>query len=135
MPFDGESLAVKVRVEDVLPSTGTVTGVGRLKLTPLGEAPLHAAVRLMMELDPLVDESRTVVDCDDDGDKGKAEPGGWLVAMLIVRTDTGAKTGGELAITEPEGVTISWSETECAMPPLVALTVKGYVPVATVPAT
>jgi len=64
VPVEGELSAVRVRVEDTLPSAGTVTGLGRLTVTPLGAIPLHAADRLMEELNPLTDENRIVVDLE-----------------------------------------------------------------------
>jgi hypothetical protein len=55
---------VSVRVEDALPPAGTVTGLGRLTLTPLGAVPLHAADRLMGELNPFTEENTIVLDLE-----------------------------------------------------------------------
>ena len=48
---------MSVRVEEALPLAGTVTGLGRLTVTPLGATPVHAAVRVTVELNPFIDES------------------------------------------------------------------------------
>ena len=64
MPVEGELSAVRVRVEDALPPAGTITGLGRLTVTPLGAVPLHAADRLMEELNPFTEENTIVVDLE-----------------------------------------------------------------------
>jgi hypothetical protein len=53
-----------VSVEDALPPTGTVTGLGKLTVTPLGAVPLHAADRLMGEVSPFTEENTIVVDLE-----------------------------------------------------------------------
>jgi len=55
---------VRVRVEDPLPPAGTVTGVGRLTVTPSGAVPLHAAERLTVEPNPSMEESSIVAELD-----------------------------------------------------------------------
>ena len=62
MPVEGELFVVKVRVESALPLVGTVTGVGRLTVTPSGAVPLQEAVKLTEELKPFTDETRIVAD-------------------------------------------------------------------------
>jgi hypothetical protein len=64
VPVEGEVSAVSVRVEDALPPGGTVTGLGRVTVTPLGAIPLHAADKLMEELNPFTEENTIVVDLD-----------------------------------------------------------------------
>jgi len=125
VPVDGESSAVRVRIEDALPPAGTVTGLGRLTVIPAGADPVQAAVRLMEELNPFTDDSTIVVDFETLG-VNVTTPGEGCVKKSGV---------GEVAMIVPEGVTISWSVATCVMPPLIAFTVNGYVPVATVPAT
>ena len=48
---------MSVRVEEALPLAGTVTGLGRLTVTPLGTTPVHPAVRATVELNPFSDEN------------------------------------------------------------------------------
>ena len=62
MPVDGEMPAVRVRIADALASAGIVTGLGRVMVTPLGAAPLHAADKLIEEPNPSTDDSTIVVD-------------------------------------------------------------------------
>ena len=115
MPVDGELPAVRVSVEDAVPPAGTVTGVGRVTITPLGDSPLHVADRLIVELNPFTDEKVRVV----------------VLAMLglsVIAAGAGEvmKSGpGDETTTVPEGVTINCSVAECAIPPLVAVTVNG----------
>ena len=125
MPVEAESLAVRVRVEDALPPAGTVTGLRRLTAIPSGAAPLQAAERLTVELNPSTEESTMVVDFTASGDKVITAGNGWV-----------RKSGfGDEARTVPVGVTISSRVAVCDNPPLEAVTVNGYVPVATVPET
>ena len=115
MPVEGELPAARVSVEDALPPAGTVTGVGSVTVTPLGDGPLQAAVRLIVELKLFTDENVRVV----------------VLAMLGVNViDAGAgevmKSGpGDVTSTAPEGVTINCSVAECEIPPLTAVTVNG----------
>jgi TPP-dependent trihydroxycyclohexane-1,2-dione (THcHDO) dehydratase len=67
VPVDGESLAVKVSVEDTLPPVGTVRGEGRLMVTPVGAVPTQAAVRVTEELNPLREVSCRFVDFETSG--------------------------------------------------------------------
>jgi hypothetical protein len=60
VPVAGEFPAVKVRVVVVEPPVGTVTGLGRLTLTPAGAVPSHEAARLTSPLNPLMEERVTV---------------------------------------------------------------------------
>ena len=60
MPVDGELSVVTVRAEEALPAAGTVTGVGRLMVTPSGADPIQLAVRLTVELNPSTEESKIV---------------------------------------------------------------------------
>jgi len=69
VPVEGELSAVSVRIEDVLPPAGTVTGLGRLTVIPSGATPVQAADRLMVELKPFTDEYTRVVDFDTSGVK------------------------------------------------------------------
>lgn len=63
VPVDGVLSAVKTRVDDALPTEGTVTGLGRLTVTPSGAAPFQPAVRFTVELKPSTDASTIVADC------------------------------------------------------------------------
>ena len=54
--------AVRVRIADALASAGIVTGLGRVIVTPLGAAPLHAADKLIEEPNPSTDDNTTVAD-------------------------------------------------------------------------
>jgi len=49
-----------VRVDVAVPPVGTVTGLGRLTLTPVGVVPIHEADRVTGLLNPLMDERVTV---------------------------------------------------------------------------
>ena len=69
MPVEGESFVVRVKVENPLPLVGTVTGLGRLTVTPLGAAPLQAAAKLTEELKPSNEERSIVEDSDMSGVK------------------------------------------------------------------
>jgi len=69
VPVDGELPAVSVRVEDALPSAGSVTGLGKLTETPSGATPLQAAERPTEELNPSTDANTIVVDFDTSGVK------------------------------------------------------------------
>lgn len=91
---------VRVKVEDALPLVGTVTGLGRLTITPSGEAPLQAASRLTEELKPFTEEISIVEDSVVSGVKLICVIGGGWVIELIEKsgTATGAKTGGVPAI-------------------------------------
>jgi len=117
--------AVRVRIADELPPAGTVTGLGRVIATPLGAVPLHAADKLIEELKPFTDGSTIVVDFETLGVKVMTPGEGWVKKSRV----------GGVTTMVPEGVTISWSVATCVMPPLIAFTVNGYVPAATVPAT
>jgi len=64
VPIEGELSVVRVRVGDTLLSAGTVTGLGRLTVTPSGAAPLQAASKLTEDVKPFTDESTIVVDFD-----------------------------------------------------------------------
>jgi hypothetical protein len=125
VPVEGELPAVIVRIADVLPPAGTATGLGRVIVTPLGAAPIHAADRLIEELKPFSDDNIIVVDLETPGVKVMTPGEDWVEKSGV----------GEVATMVPEGVTISWSVATCVMPPLIAFTVNGYVPVATVPGT
>ena len=97
VPVEGELLAVRVRMEDAVPSAGTVTGLGRLMVTPEGETPVQAASRLTDELKPFMDASTKVVDFETAGVKVTTAGEGWV-----------RKSGfGEDARIVPDGVTIS----------------------------
>jgi hypothetical protein len=50
VPVEGELLAVRVTVEEVLPPAGMTTGLRRFTVTPDGAAPIQAGVRLTDEL-------------------------------------------------------------------------------------
>lgn len=78
VPVEGELSAVSVRIEDVLPPAGTVTGVGRLTVIPSGATPVQAADRLIVELKPFTDEYTRVVDFDTSGVKVMTAGEGWL---------------------------------------------------------
>lgn len=110
---------------DALPPAGTVTGLGRLIEIPAGAVPVQEAARLTEELNPFTDESTTVADFETPGVKVITSGEGWVT-----------KSGfGEVTTTAPEGVTINRRVVECEIPPLDAVTVKGYVPIAAVPDT
>jgi hypothetical protein len=79
VPVEGELSAVNVRVEDALLPAGTVTGLGRLKVTPYGARPVQAADKLMVELNPFTDERRMVVDLERPGVKVIMEGKGWVM--------------------------------------------------------
>jgi hypothetical protein len=106
--------AVRVRVDDALPPAGIVTGLGSLTVTPSGAAPVQAAVRATVELNPFTDDRAMVVDFETSGVKVITAGDGWV-----------RKSGFCDAIIVPEGVTINWSVAECDIPPLVAVTVNG----------
>lgn len=115
MPVEGESPAVRVRVEDALPSAGTVSGLGRATVIPSGATPLQAAERVTVELNPFTEESRIVVDFATSGVSCTTAEEGWVRKLGF---------GGE-TIMVLEVVTISWSVAECFNPPLDAVTVNG----------
>ena len=115
MPVEGEPSAVRVRVGDTVPLAGTVTGLGRLTVTPSGAAPAQAAARLTEELNPFTDVSMIVVDFDMSGVRVISPIDGWVTKSGL----------GDEATTVPEGVTINWSLAECVIPPLDARTVNG----------
>jgi hypothetical protein len=50
-----------VRVEVAALPVGTVTGLGRLTLTPVGVVPTHEAAKLTGPLNPLMEERVTVL--------------------------------------------------------------------------
>ena len=115
MPVEGEFPALSVSVEDAVPSGGTVTGLGRLTVTPVGATPVQAATRLTEELNPFMDASTIVVDLETPGVKVTTAGEGCV-----------RKSGfGEVARIVPEGVTISCRVAECDIPPLEAVTVNG----------
>ena len=90
---------MRIRVEDALPPAGTVTGVGRVTVTPLGVAPFQPAVRLTLELYPSIEESKIVADCDVFGVRDTTAGEGWVMAELIEKSGaTGASTEGVPAI-------------------------------------
>jgi hypothetical protein len=106
---------VRVRDEDALLPAGTVTGVGRLKVTPAGAVPVQAAVRLTEELNPFMDENIIVVDFETAGVKVITAGEGWVMKSGL----------GEATRTVPEGVTINRRVAGCDIPPLDAVTVNG----------
>lgn len=125
VPVDGAKSAVSVRVEDALPPAGTVTGLGRFIVTPSGAAPVHAADRLMEELNPFTDANTIVVDLDTLGVKVSTPGDGW-----VRKSGLGAET------TVPRGVTINWRPAECDRPlGLMPVKVNGYVPGSNVSST
>jgi hypothetical protein len=77
VPVDGESPAVRVRVEDALPPAGTVTELCRLTATPSGAAPFQPAVRLTVEVTPSTDERTIVADFDTSGVRVTTAGDGW----------------------------------------------------------
>jgi hypothetical protein len=97
VPVEGESSAVRVRVEDAVPPAGRVTGLGRLTVTPSGAVPVQAADRLMEELKPFTEENTIVVDFATLGVKVTTAGEGWV-----------RKSGfSEETRMVPEGVTIN----------------------------
>ena len=106
---------MRVRTEDALPPAGTVTGAGRLTVTPAGAIPVQAAARLMGELNPFTDENIIVVDFETSGVKVITAGEGWVMKSGL----------GEATRTVPEGVTINRRVAECDIPPLDAVTVNG----------
>ena len=101
---------VKIRVEDALLSPWTVTGVGRLTVTPLGVGPFHPAVSVIVELKPSSDEIWMVADCVEEGIKENAAGDGWFMVELIAKSGaTGAKTlGTPLIVTM---MSVEWDKT------------------------
>ena len=89
-----------VRVEDALPSAGTVIGPGRLTTTPLGIAPVQSAPRLTEELNQFTEVSTIVADAAVPGVKVITAGDGWVTKSGII---TGARTVGTPAI-----VTKTW---------------------------
>ena len=101
-----------VRVEDTLPSAGTVTGPGRLTATPLGATPLQSAPRLTEELNQLTEVSTIVADAAVPGAKDITAGDGWVTKS---GTTTGARTDGVAAI-------VMLISVECETDPLTAVT-------------
>ena len=89
---------VTVRIEDALPPAGTVTGLGRLTVTPFGTSPVHAADRLMVPLKPFADAKTIVVDLETLGESVKTAGEGWV-----------RKSGLGVATSVPDWSTVNWS--------------------------
>ena len=98
MPVAGEFPAVNVRVEVVAPLVGTVTGLGRLTLTPAGAAPTHEAARLTSPLNPLMEERVTVENFVASGVRLIVAGVGWEAKSGVTPDD---------ATREPLGLTIT----------------------------
>jgi hypothetical protein len=93
---EGESPAVRVRTEEALPPDGTLTGLGRVMVTPVGTAPDQEAVKLTAELKPFTDETTIVVDLETPGVSVTTAGAGWVT-----------KSGAADEMMVPEPVTIS----------------------------
>jgi hypothetical protein len=115
LPVEAEVSAVTVRVEDALPSAGTVTGPGRLTVIPLGATPLQSAPRLTEELNQLTEVSTIVAEAAVPGVKVITAGVGWVTKSGAV---TGARTAGV-----PAMVTRTWVEWETM--PFVAVIRSG----------
>jgi hypothetical protein len=65
-------------------------------VTPTGAAPLQAAERLTVEVNPSREERSIVADCDTSGVRLTTAGEGWVMAELIEKSGaaTGAKTDG-----------------------------------------
>ena len=125
MPVEGESPALSVRVEAAAPPVGTVTGLGRLKLTPVGAVPAHVAARLTSPLNPLMEERVRVENFVASG-----------VRLIVAGVGWETKSGvTPVEISVLLGVTITWTVAVCDIAPLDAVTVNGYLPGGTVPDT
>jgi len=121
VPVEGALSAVSVRIEDVLLSAGTVTGLGRLTVMPSGATPVQSADRLSVELNPFTEEKTTVVDFETLGVRVITPGDGWVT-----------KSGYGVDTIVPAGVTVSSSPAVCDKPlGLVPIISNGYVPVAT----
>ena len=79
-----------------MPLVGTVTGLGRLTVTPSGAVPLQAAARFTEELKPFTEERSIVEDSDISGVKLICVGGaGWPIELIEKSgAATGARTGG-----------------------------------------
>lgn len=62
MPAGAESAAFKINVEVVVPLAGTVTGLGRITLTPDGAVPTQASVNATCELKLFTEETTSETD-------------------------------------------------------------------------
>ena len=125
MPVEGDASALRVRVEEAVPPAGRITWLGRLTVIPCGAAPDQAVERLTGELNPLTEETVTVEDADKLGES-------FMMAGVGCMSNSGFV---DIAMLVPVGETMSWRLAKCVMPPLDAVTMNGYVPVVTVPAT
>ena len=124
-PVEGESPALSVRVEVAVPPVSTFMGLGRLKLTPAGAVPVHEAATLTCPLNPFMDEIVTVENFVASG-----------VRLIVAGAGWETKSGvAPVEIRVLLGVTFTWRVAVCEIAPLDAVTVKGYVPGATVPDT
>ena len=87
-----------MRVEVTEPPVGTVTGLGRLTLTPAGAVPIHEAARLTWPLNPLMEERVTVENFVASG-----------VKLIVAGVGCEAKSGvtPDDASREPLGLTIT----------------------------
>ena len=101
-----------VSVEVAVPPVGTVTGVGKLKLTPPGADPTQAVARLTWPLNPFMDEMVTVE---------YFVPSG--VRLIVLGVGWKPKSAAApLVIRVPLPDTITCSVAECDIAPLDAVT-------------
>ena len=63
-------------MDEALPLAGTVTGLGKLMVTPVGEDPLQEAERLTVEVNPPTEVRIIVADCIAAGDRVTAAGAG-----------------------------------------------------------
>jgi hypothetical protein len=111
-------------MEVAAPPTGTVTGLGRLTLTPAGVAPTQASDNATCELKPLTDEIVNETD--------RKPPG---LKLSVAEEGCAVKSGETDATTVPAGETVKVRVVEWDIGPLETVTVSGYLPTATVPGT
>jgi len=125
VPVEAVFSAVRVSVDVAVPPAGTVTGLGSTMLTPDGVAPIQEVDKATGELKPFNDDSVSVSD--------------WEPPMFNTSepVDDCARKSGETedATTDPPDRTFNVSVVLCDVAPLVAVIVRGYVPIATVAGT
>lgn len=104
-----------VSVEVAVPPVGTVTGLGRLKLTPPGAVPTHAVPKLTWPLNPFIDEIVTV--------EYFVPSGVRLIVLGVGWNPKSAATPVVIRVPLPD--TFTWSVAACDLAPLDAVTVNG----------